>query len=126
MKSSERLVLALLAFVGLLIWIGSGILSGQKEAWDSPVFFIVIVPSMAALAFVIGFVRPGPPWLRGLALVILQPIAMVLMSDKQLGPLWMVGIFYFFLIAAACALASFLGTLSGRALRAKNSHSDVQ
>ena len=107
MNKKDIILTLTVAIIGLIIWIGISIVSGRKEAWDSPLFFELGIPLMLLVSFIAGFIRPGKAWLWGLAMVILQPLALFFTS--RVGPLIVVGLFVFLFYFGICTVSAFMG-----------------
>jgi hypothetical protein len=95
------------ALCGLAVWQVISSSGGMQEAWDSPEYFLTGIPVMMLTAVVCGFVSAQKPWRWGLAVVCLQPVA--LYSQGQAGPLLVVGLAMFGVIAILCILAAYGG-----------------
>ncbi|WP_447980447.1 hypothetical protein [Candidatus Nitrospira bockiana] len=76
MNRRDAAIAALLALLGLVVWLSASLLSGQREAWDSPYFANLGVPILAFAAAGAGFLRPARPWLWSVCPVLLQPVAL--------------------------------------------------
>lgn len=107
MNKREGITFAVTAVVGLAVWVGITVVSGEREAWDSPLFFVVGLPVMMCASGVAGYIEPGPSWLWGIAVVCLQPIALLYYSEP--GPLFVVGFFTFGVIAGFGVFAAWVG-----------------
>jgi hypothetical protein len=49
------------ALSGIVVWIGIGIIIGNIEAWDNPLYWKAGIPCLALVTFIIGFVQPKAP-----------------------------------------------------------------
>lgn len=107
MNKKDIILTLTVAIIGLIIWIGISIVSGQEEAWDSPLFFRLGIPLMLLASFIAGFIRPGKAWLWGLATVILQPL--LLFFTSRVGPLIAVGLLFFLFFFGICTVSAFMG-----------------
>jgi hypothetical protein len=115
---SEQRKIDLMVFVGaavagLGIWLAVSAASGKHEAWDSDYFYNVGFPCMAFVSGLAGFLRPARPWLWGIAIVALQPLALYWGRnplEAEFGP---IGLFFF----AAYAVALAFCAVGGAALR---------
>ncbi len=63
---------------GLAICLFITVISGRREAWDSPLYFMVGVPAMCLVIFVLGYRFPQRAWRWALSMAIGQSVAMVL------------------------------------------------
>ena len=103
MTKREIVVFVILAGVGLALWIGIANAAGVREAWDSYLFFMIGLPAMLVATAVAGYTEPNRTWLWGVAVVALQPVA--LLVESGVGPLIGVGIFFFgFLREQVCSV----------------------
>lgn len=103
----ERLLYVMTSLIGLGVWLGVSLYSGQIEAWDSDLYYGLGIGVMMLTAGTAGYVEPGMSWRWGISVVILQPLAMMLMSDA--GPLMIVGLILFAVFALLCMGAAVLG-----------------
>jgi len=96
LKAIDLLVLLILAASGLALWLW---LEGQTdaEAWDHPSFWSIVLPVMAVLSAVAGFLRPNAAIWVGPALVV--PQAITLFATSGAGPLAIVGLIFFAVFA---------------------------
>jgi hypothetical protein len=113
-KRRDILIFLVAAFFGLLIWLTISRVTGQAEAWDSPLFFSIGVPALIGVATVAGAIRPGRSFLWGIATIAFQPIA--LFSVGKPDALAGVGLFFFLIFALLCAIGAFVGGLLRRGI----------
>jgi hypothetical protein len=97
------------ALAGLGIWIAVSAASGTKDAWDSDYFYNVGFPCMAFVSGLAGFLRPTRPWLWGIAVVSLQPVALYWGEHPLLGHFRPIGVFFFVAYAVALAFCAVAG-----------------
>jgi hypothetical protein len=95
------------ALCGLVVWQVISAPGGMQEAWDSPEYYTTGIPVMMLTALVCGFVSSRKPWRWGVAVVALQPV--VLYAQGRVGPLVVVGLATFGVIAILCILAAYGG-----------------
>ena len=107
MSKREAIIFAITSVVGLGAWVAITIVSGKEEAWDSLLFFTIGLPVMLCASGVAGYIEPQRFWLWGIAVVSLQPIA--LLSGGNVGPLFLVGFFMFGFFAGAGMLSAWVG-----------------
>ena len=93
---------------GALLWLGTMALSGRREAWDSALYWSAAYPLCIALAALLGYVAPERPWRWALAVMLVQPVVMVLMSGGDFG-LLPLGLIMFAILALPAVLAARLG-----------------
>lgn len=107
------------AVAGLAIWLFIGAAESKEEAWDYPEFFTIGLPAMALVAFGLGIACPQAPGRAGAAVVLLQPVALILKGP--IGPLIVIGIGIFAVLAMAMAVVAWTGSrLRRRPLRANS------
>lgn len=107
MKNRRIYLSVILSLVGLIVWIGIGILAQNAEAWDSSYYYIIGLPLMCVASSIAGFLEPENPAVFGIAVVILQPIALLLQSE--IGPLFIAGVLFFLFFATFTVGSAYLG-----------------
>lgn len=107
MNKREIIVFAITAVVGLAVWVGIAIVSREAEAWDSYLFFVPGLPIMMCASGVAGYMKPERFWLWGIAVVSLQPVA--LLYKSIVGPLFVVGLFTFGVFAGLGVAGAWVG-----------------
>lgn len=76
---------------GFLVCLVVSMVTGRKEAWDSPVYFSVGIPVMCVLMFAIGYGFPGRAWRWTLSMAVGQTVAMLSAGNSlSLWPLSLV------------------------------------
>jgi len=53
--------------IGVLTWGVISLISGRKEAWDSPSYFSVGMPVVCAASAILGFIESQKAWRWGIA-----------------------------------------------------------
>ena len=116
-----------LAGLGLLVWIGLSIWAGMsssefgfrlREAWDSPAYFYVGLPLMAAAVTAAAFFRPERAWRWPLCLVAGHQLGVLLIGlgvQSELS-LLILTLILSIMLAAFFAIPAMLGSLAARAL----------
>lgn len=99
---------------GALIWVGIGLISGRAEAWDSPLYWQVGYPLSLLLAGWLGYRCPLRTWRWGLAVLLVQPVVMVLTSGSGFGLLPLGLILFAVLALPAVVVARLGGSVSRR------------
>lgn len=94
------LLVAVLAAAGWTLWTWAAN-QGDGEAWDHGVFWSIVLPSMAFLSLLAGWLLPRAAALVGLALVLPQAVA--LFTTSGITPLALAGIVFFVLFVLACS-----------------------
>lgn len=64
-------------FGGAVLWLAVAGISGQREAWDSPLYWSVAYPLCIGLAGMLGYRVPEKPWRWGLAVMLAQAVLLV-------------------------------------------------
>jgi hypothetical protein len=107
---NRRTTALLSAGTGVCLELGIHALSGRREAWDSPLFWTLGLPTAALASAAIGyFARPGD-W-RWTALVVPgQVMAMIARSGELSGGLWPLTVALSAILSAPFVLASFVGS----------------
>jgi hypothetical protein len=96
---------------GALLWIGTTAVSGRREAWDSALYWSAAYPLCIVLGALLAYAAPERPGRWAFAVMLVQPLVMVLQSGGDFG-LLPLGLILFALLAlpvlaAAKAAASF-------------------
>lgn len=92
--------------VGVVGWEGVARATGTPEAWNSSLYFLRAFPLMILVSFLLGFWSPQRAWRWGLLVILPQPF---LMLARKMGAFWIVGLFFFAVLALPCMGASSLG-----------------
>lgn len=101
---------------GAALWIVTAVASGRSEAWDSPFYWSLTYPLCIALAGLLGYLAPTRSWRWALAVMLVQPVVMILTSGSGLG-LLPLGLILF----GVLALPPMLGARVGAWLRRRSS-----
>jgi peptidoglycan/LPS O-acetylase OafA/YrhL len=100
---------------GAVLWLAAAVVGGEREAWDSGVYWTVAYPLSICLAGGLGYRFPERPWRWGLAVMLAQAVVLVVTTaGYSLLPL---GLILFSVLALpAVVLARFM---AGRRLRSR-------
>jgi hypothetical protein len=90
---------------GALLWLGTAALGGRHEAWDSPLYWSAAYPLCIALAATLAYFAPERPARWAFAVMLVQPIAMVLASRGDFG-LLPLGLILFAMLALPVLLGA--------------------
>lgn len=93
---------------GTLLWLGTVALTGRAEAWDSPLYWKLAYPLAVLLAGVLGYLSPERPWRWGLAVLLVQPVVMLLTRGGSFT-LLPLGLMLFGILAIPAVFAARLG-----------------
>lgn len=103
----------LVAVIGLVLWLVAEFVVADGEAWDTLFFPTVIVPLMMLTAGLTAYKSPARPYIFGIAVVILQPFALLAagVGDTfNLGPIAVVAVIAEFgILVLVCVCASLVG-----------------
>lgn len=68
------------AVSGAVLWLAATIASGQREAWDSSLYWTMAYPAGVVIAGVLGFLCPDRAWRAALALMLAQAVVLAFMA----------------------------------------------
>ena len=115
-KQRKELLLLCAALVGgALLWLGTTAASGRREAWDSPLYWSAAYPLCIVLAALLAYVAPERPGRWAFAVMLVQPIAMVLQSGGDFGLLPLGLILFAILTLPVFGVAKVAASLRARA-----------
>jgi hypothetical protein len=101
---------------GALAWLLTMVVSGRTEAWDSPVYWSAAYPACLALAAAQAYFTPDRPWRWALAIMLVQPLVMIVTSGGSFG-LLPLGLVLFGVLAIPALLAAHAAAWVGNRLR---------
>lgn len=93
---------------GVGVWVLVCVVSGEREAWDSPWYMFVGMPVVCAVAAGLGYLEPARPWRWGLLPMMGQAVWMF--ATQGFGNLWPLGVGFFLLLAVPPIAIAYLGT----------------
>ena len=99
------------ALSGIAVWIGIGVIIGNPEAWDSPLYWKGGIPFLALVTFIIGFLEPKTPYIWGVIQALSQSIV-ILSQGIFFGyslNLWPPSIVVNIVLAIPSIISAFLG-----------------
>lgn len=67
---------------GAVLWFATVGISGKTEAWDSPLYWAIAYPLAIGLAGGLGYWVPQRPWRWGLAVMLVQAVALAAASSS--------------------------------------------
>jgi hypothetical protein len=102
-------VISTCAATGVLLEIGVFMVSGRREAWDSPVFWTAGLPIAALIAFAVGFLAAGSDWLWTAIIAPSQVLTMMARSG-QMGNLWPLTLVLSSILSAPFIGVAFVGS----------------
>jgi hypothetical protein len=105
------------AGAGALGWVVVGFATHRREAWDTEIYFRSLLPALAILIAVLGFLSPRGVWRWAALPFAAQALVMMLQnSDWSLLPL---GLLLFGFFAALCLVPASLGAFVRRSVTPK-------
>ncbi|HEY7672295.1 MAG TPA: hypothetical protein VIC71_08760 [Gammaproteobacteria bacterium] len=93
---------------GALLWLATMAVSGRNEAWDSPLYWSIAYPLCLLLAGVIAYIEPVRSWRFALAVMLVQPVVMILTSGSSFS-LLPLGLMMFAILALPAMLIARIG-----------------
>ncbi len=100
------------AGAGAVGWVVVGHVAHRREAWDSAIYFSSLLPALAVLVAVLGFLSPRGAWRWPALAFAAQALVMIFQAgDWGLLPL---GLLLFGFFAAVCSVPAWLGALARR------------
>lgn len=113
---NEKVAYSIAIVGGALLWLATIALTGQREAWDSSLYWTVAYPLSIALAGGLGYQAPEKPWRWGLAVMLAQAVTLAL-TTASFGLLPLGLILFAVLALPAIGLARFAARIRLRQLR---------
>ncbi len=96
------------------IRVGVCVATGEREAWDSPIYMSFGVPALTIVSAALGFVIVHHAWRWAPIMAATQFMVMVI--SEQLGPLSPLGLAFLFVLALPGIIAAYLGSFIARFL----------
>jgi peptidoglycan/LPS O-acetylase OafA/YrhL len=101
------------AAVGIALGSAVSLVSGRREAWDAPAYWIVAYPAAILACAWLGYAYPERTWRWPLILFEFQFVAMCI-RNGELGNLWPFGVALFAIIALPGMIAARVAARFGR------------
>lgn len=111
----SRSALALALVAGAVSWFLLAYLTNRREAWDSELYFSVVLPATGLLAGALAFAVPDRPWRWAFAPFGGQALAALVQNPT--ANLMPIGLVVFAFFAAFCLLPAYLGAWLRRLIR---------
>jgi hypothetical protein len=109
---------AVAAGAGAAGWIAVSRVAHRREAWDSEIYFSSLLPALAVLVAVLGFLSPRGAWRWAALPFAAQALVMTAQNgDWSLLPL---GLVLFAVFAAVLSVPAWLGALARRSIDGRN------
>jgi hypothetical protein len=102
-------IVALSVATGVALELGILALSGRREAWDSPQYWTIGLPSALVVSLVIGFLSRRKEWLWTLVIVPSHVTTMMLRSG-EIGGLWPLTMILSAILSVPFVVAAFIGS----------------
>ena len=67
---------------GCVLWVGTSLVSGRTEAWDSSLYWTVSYPLALVLAGILAYLVPDRPWRWSLAVMLVQPLILAVTASS--------------------------------------------
>ncbi len=88
---SARSALVSAGLSGVVLWAGTTLLTGRREAWDAAAYWTMAYPAGIVMSAVLGYLATDRAWRWGLVLMLAQAVALALLArDFSLLPLGLV------------------------------------
>jgi hypothetical protein len=95
--------------VGVALETGIHVLSGRREAWDSPEFWTIGIPGALVASIAIGFLSRSRNWIWTLVIVPSQVTTMIVRSE-EIGGLWPLAVVLSSVLSVPFVIAAFVGS----------------
>jgi hypothetical protein len=105
----KRGVIVAAVLTGVALEIGIHALSGRREAWDSPEFWVIGLPAAIAVSAVVGYRSQSHDWIWTAAIVPSQVMTMMVRSG-EVGGLWPLTVALSSILSAPFVIAAFIGS----------------
>jgi hypothetical protein len=100
--------------VGAATWIVVAMAGGRREAWDSELYFPLVMPVIALTAGIVSYRVPVRTWRWAMFPFAAQ--ALVMVAQEPLGNMLPLGLILFFIFGALCLIPARIGVLAARKL----------
>jgi hypothetical protein len=95
--------------VGAATWIFVAVTGGRREAWDSELYFVFVLPVIALTAGIVSYKVPIRTWRWAMFPFAAQ--ALVMFVQEPAGNLLPLGLIMFFIFGALCLIPARIGAL---------------
>ena len=92
---------------GAAIWILIALATGQREAWDSGLYFTLGIPAVCLVALIFAYHAPARPWRWGVLPMVGQLAWMVL--SQGVGNMLPLGVIIFAILSIPPVVAALIG-----------------
>jgi hypothetical protein len=94
---------------GILLELGIHVLSGRREAWDSPQYWTVGLPLAAVVALLLGFLSRGTAW-RWSVLIVPSQVTTMMVRSGEISGLWPLMLILASILSAPFVVAAWIGS----------------
>jgi hypothetical protein len=115
-RTPSGTALATAITLGALSWLMVAYVTGRREAWDSELYFTVVLPSLGLLAGLLAFVAPERPWRWAFWPFAGQAAVAFIQNPTANLMLMPVGLIAFAFFGALCLIPAYLGAWLRRRL----------
>lgn len=116
---SEKTTFAYGLFVGAFVWLAICYFGGKREAWDAEVYHWAGIPLFCLYSFIAGYLIPRRAWRWGFAVMLPQPLIMVIQNPH--ANLLPIGLVVLCFLSIPTVASAWLGAWLSRRLNGKNS-----
>jgi hypothetical protein len=97
---------------GCALWLWAAHAAGKLEAWDGPLYFSRVVPALALVAGLCGFLAPRHPWRWPSIIYASQFVLMLARAEAPIGPLAPLGFIMMAVLAGLTTVPAYAGALA--------------
>ena len=105
----RRRVIVAAALTGAALEIGIHVLSGRREAWDSPQFWVIGLPAAVFISAVVGYRSRSNDWIWT-ALVVPSQVMTMMVRNGEVGGLWPLTVILSSILSLPFVIAAFIGS----------------
>jgi len=105
----RRGVIVTAALTGVALEIGIHTLSGRREAWDSPEFWVIGLPAALLISAVVGYRSRTNDWIWT-ALIVPSQVVTMMVRSGEVGGLWPLTVALSSILSLPFVIAAFIGS----------------
>ena len=113
---TRRSIIALSLVAGVALELGIHMLSGYREAWDSPLYWTLGLPVVAVLSAAIGLASERSDWLWTF-LIVPSQVTTLMVRSGEIGNLWPLTAVLSSILSVPFVAAAFVGSRFRRTRR---------
>jgi len=114
-RMRARVALAIALVIGAASWFLVAHFTNRREAWDSELYFSVVMPALALVSGGLAFIVPERPWRWAFAPFTGQALAAFVQNPT--ANLLPMGLIVFAFFGACCLIPAYLGAALRRSTR---------